>query len=187
MTGYERWTDDELLAATEESHAAFDVLYKRHAPRLLKVLRHALGDVQLAHDLLGEVFLAAWAGRHRYRPGDGSALPWLHGIARHKVADTRASLHLELSTVEAMGVQLRVLSDSSIRELERVIDATDEVCVEALEMLSPAERDVVKARVLEGRGYAEIAAREGISLPTARQRYSRGIRHLRIAVEGRLS
>lgn len=173
-----RLTDDELLTLTGDGQEAFGIFYERHAGAVLRLLSKATGDVQLAYDLTAEVFLAAWVARRRYRPGEAPARAWLFGIARNKLAASRKRLALDLSTVRALQVELPTLSDRAREELERVVGVEQDVYVEELERLSPAERDAIKARVLEGRGYEEIASATGASEAAIRQRVSRGLAKL---------
>lgn len=173
-----RLTDDELLTRTEDGREAFGVFYERHAGAVLRLLARATGDGQLAYDLTAEVFLAAWVARKRYRPGEAPARAWLFGIARNKLAASRKRLALDLSTVRALQVELPTLSDRALEELERVVGAEQDIYVEELERLSPGEREAIRARVLEGRRYDEIAGAAGASEDAIRQRVSRGLAKL---------
>ena len=52
-----------------------------------------------------------------------------------------------------------------------------------LDELPPTQRDAVRARVLEGSDYHELATRLGCSEQVARQHVSRGLRRLRTQLQ----
>jgi RNA polymerase sigma-70 factor (ECF subfamily) len=66
--------------------AAFEELYRRLAPRLLRSLRLSTGDPQLADDLLQITFLKVVSARESYRRGM-SAEAWIWAIAKHSRHD----------------------------------------------------------------------------------------------------
>jgi RNA polymerase sigma-70 factor (ECF subfamily) len=68
----------ERLRARDE--AAFELLVRRHAGRLLAVARHLLGCEEDARDVVQEAFLSAFRSLERFR-GDSSLSTWLHRIA----------------------------------------------------------------------------------------------------------
>ncbi|MER6329324.1 RNA polymerase sigma factor [Streptomyces sp. NPDC001034] len=73
------------FAAGDED--GMEAVYRRWAPLVLSLARQSLGDGAEAEDVTQTVFLAAWRGRHGYRPARGPLPAWLVGIARRKIAD----------------------------------------------------------------------------------------------------
>lgn len=67
------WVDDP---------AAFAELVWQHGAAVHAYLNRRAGR-QEADDLLGEVWLRAFAGRDTYEPTRADVRPWLYGIARH--------------------------------------------------------------------------------------------------------
>jgi RNA polymerase sigma-70 factor, ECF subfamily len=61
-------------------------LYDRALPQVYGYLVDRCGDVATAEDLTSETFLAAVAAAKRSGAGDVS-MPWLMGVARHKLID----------------------------------------------------------------------------------------------------
>ncbi|MFC7713577.1 RNA polymerase sigma factor [Nonomuraea recticatena] len=45
-----------------------------------------VNDPHLAADLTADIFLAALDSAHTYRPGRGSEIAWLYGVARNVVS-----------------------------------------------------------------------------------------------------
>ncbi|WP_234532021.1 RNA polymerase sigma factor [Streptomyces shenzhenensis] len=79
--------DDLALRFAAGDEGGLEAVYRRWAPLVLSLARQSLGDGAEAEDVTQTVFLAAWRGRHGYRPGRGPLPAWLVGIARRKIAD----------------------------------------------------------------------------------------------------
>jgi RNA polymerase sigma factor (sigma-70 family) len=58
-----------------------------------------------------------------------------------------------------------------------------ELALGLLEQLPDAQREAVRARVLEGRGYRELAGELGCSEQVVRQHVSRGLKRLRALIK----
>ena len=85
---YAKASDADLLAAAEPD--AFAVIYDRHVARLYSWARSRAGDH--AAELTAEVFARAWLCRRSFRDrANGSALPWLYGIARGRFCAIRSA------------------------------------------------------------------------------------------------
>jgi RNA polymerase sigma factor (sigma-70 family) len=134
---------------------------------------------------VSEVFARAWISRKRFRdPGNGSARPWLFGVARNVAAahrrsgriDARARRRLRVSRVEEPDATDRVAErlDASARapELER-----------ALGSLPAGQREAVRLRVVHGLDYPDIAQQLRCTEAAARKRVSLGLRSLRMTME----
>ncbi|MEV0594531.1 RNA polymerase sigma factor [Nonomuraea cavernae] len=66
--------------------AALEAFYRRHIDAVMRFVVRRVSDSHLAADLTADVFLAAVDSAHTYRPGRGSELGWLYGVARNVVA-----------------------------------------------------------------------------------------------------
>jgi RNA polymerase sigma-70 factor, ECF subfamily len=162
-------SDEELLAAISRRDGdAFTAFYRRHLPRVVAYLLRETGDRELAADLTAEVFAAALVGARRYKPKHDSALPWLLGIARNTVGASRRRGRVEARARRRLGYEPVAFEEPDF-------DRTDEL----LSSLPAAERDAVRARVLEERTYASIAADMRCSELVVRKRVSRGLMRLR--------
>ncbi|HWT92583.1 MAG TPA: sigma-70 family RNA polymerase sigma factor [Solirubrobacteraceae bacterium] len=179
-------TDAALLAAVGERPEAIGVVYERWAPVLHARLVRQTGDGVLASEVVAETFAQALLHAGRFRdPGDGSAGPWLHGIAtnvlhrawRRNAVDARARRRLGLAERvvaddHADGAAERASAEARRAALER-----------ALASVPADQRAAVELRVVEGLEYAEIAERLGVKAATARVRVFRGLTALKAAME----
>lgn len=178
----------------------FEALLDLHGAEVYRHLRRLSATPDDAADLHQETFLRAyraWPGL----PADANHRAWLHRIAanvavdahRRRVvramlapSDVGAGTDARAATVAGAGT-----TGESPAALEpRAGGATDpaaraeaaelrEAVREALVALPWRERAAVVSRVLDGHGYAEVAALLDCSEPTARQLVSRGLRRVR--------
>lgn len=129
-------------------------LYDEALPHVYGYLLARCRDVPLAEDLAAESFLAAV---HAVRKPDapGPSIPWLIGVARHKLAD-----HWRRVEREQRG--LRLLGSSNAAEPGAVEDPWDvEVekirAREVLDALGPHHRAALTLRYLDGLPVPEVA------------------------------
>jgi RNA polymerase sigma factor (sigma-70 family) len=169
-------TDDADLLARSDADS-FGEFYRRHARRLAGWLMRMTGDAEVAADLTAETFAAALVGRERYDPDRGAPATWLYGIAAHKLNDWRRRGSAEDRARRRLRMERIQLTDEDVAEFERL--GSEVSLVEMLEELPDDQREALRARLLEGRGYREIAGVAGISEAAARKRVSRGVAGLR--------
>jgi RNA polymerase sigma-70 factor, ECF subfamily len=170
-------TDAELLQRARSDPAAFRTLYDRYAAAVHGYHLRRTGSPDAALDLTAETFAQAWTARARFRDDrDGSAAPWLFGIARHVLAASVRRGRLERRACERLGV-LEALdrAPSAVQPEERWLEGLDE----ALAGLPEAQRDAIRLRVLDDLGYDEVADHLSTTEEAARTRVSRGLTSLR--------
>jgi RNA polymerase sigma factor (sigma-70 family) len=117
------------------------------------------------------------ARRFRPQSADGEANSWLFGILTHKLAGFERR-----GAVERRGRQALRLTTPPLSE-EEFDDARGPLAMTALQALPADQRDAVRARVIDERPYAEVAAALKISEANARQRVSRGLAAIRTAFQ----
>ena len=172
-------SDDELLLATATGDAeAFAVFYRRHVGEVLGYLARWTGSYELAADLTGEAFAGALLGCRRYRPGGAPALAWLLGIAHNKLRESARHGRIAQRARERLGIPPLALDDEGLLRVEELASAGD-LALKLLERLPAAQRQAVRARVLEERPYDELAAELECSEQVVRQHVSRGLKRLR--------
>lgn len=184
MPDREELTDDRLLSGARSDAAAFGAFYRRHSHGVFAYFLRRLARRELAADLTAEVFAAAFEavldGHQPARPGG-----WLYGIARHKLIDSLRAGRVEDRARRRLGVPPLTLTDAELERAEELVDLEREQArfEQLLAELPATEREALEARVVDEEGYAAIAARMRCSEALVRQRVSRGLRHLRSALE----
>jgi RNA polymerase sigma-70 factor (ECF subfamily) len=175
--------DDELLLATATGDgAAFAAFYGRHVAEVLAYLARRVGSAEVAADLAGETFAAALLACERYRAAEAPALAWLLGIARNKLRESARRGRVEVAARQRLGIPRIAFEDEDILRVQELVGVGD-TALELLEQLPDAQREAVRARVLDELDYERLALKLGHSQQVARQHVSRGLRRLRTLME----
>jgi DNA-directed RNA polymerase specialized sigma24 family protein len=99
----DRRSDAELLREADADAAAFSELYARHVETVYRWFRRRIEWA--ASDLTAETFARAWLIRRRFRDErDGSALPWLIGIAAKLLADAARHDRIDSAPLSVNGL-----------------------------------------------------------------------------------
>jgi len=173
---YEGSTDAALLRLAEHEPEAFSALYARHVHAVYRWL--AARIEWAAADLTAETFARAWLSRRRFRDDrDGSALPWLLGIARNLLANAVRDERIETRARERLGLPLDLATEDGYADVDRRLSPSAALQRE-LDSLAPHERDALELRVVQELPYDEVAERLSIRPAAARLRVSRALRRL---------
>ena len=183
----EERTDTELLIASRTEPEAFTELYRRHAEDLLRYFARRTLDPETAAELTAETFAEAFASRATYRDQGVNGVAWLYGIARHRLGRFFRNGKVDAAARRKLGMPERDLPPEDYERIEDLIDFAPirEALTEALESLSPDQREAMRLRVIDGLGYAEVAERLKCTEQNARQRVSRGLRKIALLLQER--
>jgi RNA polymerase sigma factor (sigma-70 family) len=179
-------SDEALLAALDDEPEAFAIFYRRHVSALLAYFARRTRDPELAADLCAETFAAALAGAHRFRPERGPAVAWLYGIARRLLAHARRRGVVEDRARRRLGMAPLALTDEALERIDALVAAESSATAlhAALDALPADQREALEARVIDERGYGEIALAARTSESVIRKRVSRGLAGLRERMRG---
>jgi RNA polymerase sigma-70 factor (ECF subfamily) len=123
--------------------------YNEYRPAILSYLRRRTGDVQLAEDLMQEVFLAALVAQPSLSKGCAPLLAWLYAVARRRAIDAaRSARRAARAAPEDVSV---VHPSDDGRVSARAI-------AEAIRALPAEEQRVVLLRLFGGCSFAEIGS-----------------------------
>jgi len=164
--------------------AAFEAIYDRYLPLVLRWSLRETGNREVAADLAAEAFAAALIASPRYRSRKGSVGTWLLGIARNKLRESRRSRRIEDSARRRVGLDSVEFGEADFDRVDELA-SLDPAVFGLLETLSPALREAVSEHVIEERSYEEIAQQLSCSESVIRQRVSRGLRAMRSELEER--
>jgi RNA polymerase sigma-70 factor, ECF subfamily len=178
--------DGDLLSAVVAGDGqAFAVFYRRHLPAVVGFLLRETSDREATADLAAEVFAAVFLVARRFRArGDGSARPWVLGIARNKLLESRRRGRVEDRARRRLAFEPEALDDDDLASVDELAAAADQPVLGLVEQLPERQREAVRSRVLEEREYSEIARELSCSELVARQRVSRGLARIRDQLTG---
>jgi RNA polymerase sigma-70 factor (ECF subfamily) len=151
-------------------------LYRRYAPELFGFATSALGDRELAEEVVQDVFAQLWKHAQDYDQRRASVRTWLYAIARNRVIDAHR---------RAAARPKRAEDEDSLETAAEIDAALDHAVLRwqvttALARLSPAHREVIRLAHYGGLTMREIAERTGVPLGTVKSRTSYALRHLRL-------
>jgi hypothetical protein len=102
-------SDASLLVAARTDPDAFRELYARYAQAVNEYFARRTGSRATALDLTAETFAQVWFVRARFRDeANGSAAPWIYGIARNVLLMSIRRGAIERRATERLGLQERL-------------------------------------------------------------------------------
>jgi RNA polymerase sigma-70 factor, ECF subfamily len=156
----------------------FERLYERHADALFGFLAYRTGNRAVAEDLLADTFERVLRSRRRFDRRRGSEKAWVYAIALNCLRDHQRRAGAETRALErGGGVDEHDGGEEDILQVER-----RDTVQQALEALSPEERDAVALRFGGDLTVPEIAKLTGEPLARVEGRVYRALRKLREAL-----
>ena len=144
-----------------------------------------MGSIEVgdhAADLTAEVFARAWLSRGSFKDrAEGSARPWLLGIAQNILVDSLRRQRIEDKARARLGLPRELVTEVGYELVEEQL-SLPEAALKAIADLPETDRQVLDLRIVEGRRYREIAAQLNCTQVAARLRVSRALRRLNIAL-----
>lgn len=171
---------------------AFRLLFDKYYPRVLSAARRLVGNDSDASDLTQEVFLKAFKNISSFK-GDSSFYTWVYRILVNACIDSKrkSSVKNEISSSEEYILDSAVTDPVSAPFHSQFWSAEDKVYAselrsligKALEQLSPAHRDIIIKREVDGLSYEEISTLLGCSLGTVMSRLFHARKNLMAILE----
>jgi RNA polymerase sigma factor (sigma-70 family) len=179
-------TDDAMLVAQAAggSEYAFRALYRSYVRPVYWLAHSLLGTTADAEDVTQETFLVAWRKLSGLELRSESLLPWLVTICRFQAANRiRAQRRERENTTALDDGQLATLPDAVDVEQQVIDAALAERIMQALDVLTPLDREIFRLCASEGYAYDAAAAELGVAHGAVRNRLSRIRTHLRTVVK----
>jgi RNA polymerase sigma factor (sigma-70 family) len=169
----ERDVVGDFLAGDE---SALEEIYRKYSALVFTVALRSLGDASEAEDVAQKVFVAAWTGRHNFRPERASLPAWLLGITRNKVVDAH----------QARGKQHRIatqLATNTQPPPEPVDVAARLIIAEEISRLDEVPQRVLRMAFYDDLTHAQIAERLQMPPGTVKSHIRRSLIKLKRRLE----
>jgi RNA polymerase sigma-70 factor (ECF subfamily) len=178
-------TDAQLIARAREDPEALAELYLRYRERLYRWFRLRLPEAA-SSELTAELFAQVALGLKRFRDeADGSAAPWLYGIAKNLVRRYYERGRIEETGRRRLGLPIRSYEQDFEAIDERLRASELQGNLEsALDSLPGPQRAALELRIVGELAYQEVAATLGCSETAARIRVMRALSKLGRLLEG---
>jgi RNA polymerase sigma-70 factor (ECF subfamily) len=161
--------------------ATFADVYVAYHEQVLRFFARQTLDPETAFDLMAETFAELFAHIDGFRgETEEQGRAWMWTVARHQLYRWRERGTVERRSIERLGIPIASLGPV---EYERIEDLADVQrfrprLERAMERLGSEQRQALQLRILEHRGYDEIAQECGATEQVVRARVSRGLRQL---------
>lgn len=182
-----RATDDELVAELRlGASSALGELFDRYTDRTYTYCFRRVGSWHQAEDLTSTTFLEVWRSRERASAYDGTALPWLYGVATNVCRNATRSGRRHLRAVD------RLPREVTADHADRVADVVDserrmQELLAALASLSARDRDVLLLVGWSELTYEQAARALDVPVGTVRSRLARARQRLSSTVTDQLN
>ena len=153
-------------------------LYRTYGPELYGFAVNALGDRQLAEEVVQDVFTRVWRHADSFDPSRASFRTWIYGIARNAIIDLKRRSAVRPAVVTAPEELDEGPGEDALERALLVWQVSA-----ALERLTPEHRQVIRLAHFQGMRLREIAELTGLPLGTVKSRVSYALRGMRLALE----
>jgi RNA polymerase sigma-70 factor (ECF subfamily) len=180
---------DTLHRVRARDPEALEAFFEHYFDRAYGFAVHLVGDVALADDLVQEAFVKMHGAIDRIDPQrDPSA--WVFTIVRNCARDHWRSRAFRTSQQNTdIDEAWDLASPDSVSNPHDLLERKEDVEAvrDALQQLSPADREVLLLKEFQGLSTAEIARVLDRNPEAVRQRHSRAVRRLGQAYRSRMS
>ncbi len=163
-----------LIAAGDTD--AFTTLFHMYRVPLFDYALKITKTVPAAEELVQDSFLKIWLYRDRL-PDVDSARHYIFGILKNASLDWLRRLALDRNMQRSVAAALPGFGDYTWEDVQ--LGETRRILDEAMERLSPQQREVFILSRYEGLSYAEIAVKMGISANTVRNHLVKALKFMR--------
>jgi RNA polymerase sigma-70 factor (ECF subfamily) len=177
--------DGSLLVRATTEPEAFGEFYDRNHEAIIRYFMRKTACAHTSAELTAETFAQALAGIVRFDPTRGTGKGWLFGIAGHQFHQWLRRGTVDRKHCWRLGMERPDVSQDDVERIERLADLGEirPRLVAALDQLSDGMRAAVELRVAQDLPYAEVAARLGCTVGSARVRVARGLKKLSLVLE----
>lgn len=155
---------------------AFSHLFSFYKSQVLYYCIHFVKDKEIAEDITQDIFLTVWEKKEDIQV-EQSFSAFLYTIARNRIYDMFRSLSARSVLYEKLMEQAIDYVDDVEKSLEE--KNIQELIAQALEQLSPRQREIFELSRSKGLSHKEIAERLGLSVYTVQDHIKNALEKIR--------
>jgi RNA polymerase sigma-70 factor (ECF subfamily) len=182
-------TDEELILEFQENNTvkAYEILVERYKNPLTNYVFRFLGDYEACLDVVQETFIKVYRYKDTYS-SVAKFSTWIYTIAgnlaRTEYQRRRRRKFFSINAYGEEKEEIYEIPDESYRP-DQLTDSgiKDEIIQKAIQKVSPAYREMVILRDIQGLSYEEISEISGIRVGTVKSRINRGRAQLQKLLE----
>jgi RNA polymerase sigma factor (sigma-70 family) len=162
------YTENELVSLLKSRDSkAFSYLYDNYSGSLYTIIAQLVDDIEIANDVLQEVFINIWRKIDSYDPAKGRLFTWMLNIARNASIDTLRSRSYQ-NTQKNQSIQEN--SDWAAGSKLTSVNIDNIGLKKVIERLKKEHRVLIDLAYFKGYTHQEIAQIEDIPLGTVKTR-----------------
>ena len=185
-TAEDRDRDQDLASLVERvatgDQSALDTLYDTTNRLIYSLVLRVLNDVSAAEEVLLDVYTQVWRQASSYDANRGAPLAWMATIARSRAIDRLRSGWQDRRRKESLDVLGDAPTNAASPEETTAISERQKFVREALNLLTPEQRQVIELAYYSGLSHSEIAEKLNQPLGTVKTRTRLGMMKLREAL-----
>jgi RNA polymerase sigma-70 factor, ECF subfamily len=170
----------ELVATGDQS--ALATLYDATNRLIYSLILRVLSDVSSAEEVLVDVYTQVWRQAASYDANRGAPLAWMATIARSRAIDRLRSGWQDQRRKEPLDVLGDAPANAASPEETTAAAERQRFVREALNLLTPEQREVIELAYYSGLSHSEIAEKLKQPLGTVKTRTRLGMMKLREAL-----
>jgi RNA polymerase sigma-70 factor (ECF subfamily) len=168
------YDEQELVTLLRrKDNGAFSYLYDHYAAALHGVIKQIVGDVELANDVLQEVFVNIWKKIDTYDASKGRLFTWMLNIARNASIDKTRSRSFQ------QGLRQQALGDTEMPAYAVRPGLDDYGLKKVLAKLKDEQRMLIDLSYYQGFTHDQIAKALNMPLGTVKTRIRSALTQLR--------
>ncbi len=168
-----------LQAVAKKDRTAFEAFYNATTERVLSLVLRITQQIDIAEEVVGDVYLQVWRTADRFDPTRGNALAWLTILCRSRALDTLRKNNAS-PTSSAMPISEIPEPEAAEFPQDLLIAVEQKSAVHAaLEKLEPNQCQLLALAYFRGYSHSELAQFTGMPLGTVKTQLRRTLNKLK--------
>ncbi len=168
-----------LQAVANKDRTAFKAFYDATTERVLSLVLRITQQIDIAEEVVSDVYLQVWRQADRFDPARGNALAWLTMLCRSRALDT---LRKNNTAPTSSAIPISEIPEPEAADFPQdlLIAVEQHSAVHnALDKLEPDQRQLLALAYFRGYSHSELAEFTGMPLGTVKTQLRRTISKLK--------